>query len=278
MRMCDDPFVVEPCDKPSTEAPCDNLSVTEPCDHLSVKESCGFWLLRVCEQPEEAFVEGFGCLQPQTGTNALAHAPAHLGRDTFIKADAGESPNDRNDRAIRVATKWCGISRMVPFVPLLDLAATHHMPHCGVIIWPGSWSSKLTYCGACVCGPCLLSLSTPLQGLGCRAPWRTADCAAVREGWHGRPYLVRSISCPHCMAARRATFHVSPSHPCCPSSHAIPPWLYHGPPSTSPDHLHLHSSLSHLWISLWFRPHPWPQRAPHPPLHISHPPWPPALQ
>jgi hypothetical protein len=30
--------------------------------------------------------------------------PAH--RDTFIKAEPGESPNDRNDRAIRVAAKW----------------------------------------------------------------------------------------------------------------------------------------------------------------------------
>ncbi|KAF5828225.1 hypothetical protein DUNSADRAFT_18006 [Dunaliella salina] len=27
-------------------------------------------------------------------------------RETFIKSEAGESPNDRNDRAIRVATKW----------------------------------------------------------------------------------------------------------------------------------------------------------------------------
>ena len=27
-------------------------------------------------------------------------------RETFIKAEAGESPNDRNDRAIRVATAW----------------------------------------------------------------------------------------------------------------------------------------------------------------------------
>jgi exosome complex exonuclease DIS3/RRP44 len=27
-------------------------------------------------------------------------------RDTYIKAAAGESVNDRNDRAIRVATKW----------------------------------------------------------------------------------------------------------------------------------------------------------------------------
>ena len=27
-------------------------------------------------------------------------------RETFIKAEAGETPNDRNDRAIRVATAW----------------------------------------------------------------------------------------------------------------------------------------------------------------------------
>jgi hypothetical protein len=27
-------------------------------------------------------------------------------RDTFIQAEPSESPNDRNDRAIRVATKW----------------------------------------------------------------------------------------------------------------------------------------------------------------------------
>lgn len=30
-----------------------------------------------------------------------------LPRDTYVKEEPGESPNDRNDRAIRVATKWC---------------------------------------------------------------------------------------------------------------------------------------------------------------------------
>ena len=29
-----------------------------------------------------------------------------LFRDTFIKQEPGESPNDRNDRAIRVGTAW----------------------------------------------------------------------------------------------------------------------------------------------------------------------------
>lgn len=27
-------------------------------------------------------------------------------RDTYVKEEPGESPNDRNDRAIRVAAKW----------------------------------------------------------------------------------------------------------------------------------------------------------------------------
>ena len=29
-------------------------------------------------------------------------------RETYITAAAGESVNDRNDRALRVAAKWCG--------------------------------------------------------------------------------------------------------------------------------------------------------------------------
>ena len=33
--------------------------------------------------------------------------PSDLCRETYTKAEAGESPNDRNDRAIRVAAAWC---------------------------------------------------------------------------------------------------------------------------------------------------------------------------
>lgn len=29
-------------------------------------------------------------------------------KGTFVERLSGESPNDRNDRAIRVAAKWCG--------------------------------------------------------------------------------------------------------------------------------------------------------------------------
>ena len=29
-----------------------------------------------------------------------------IGRDTYVERDKGESSNDRNDRAIRQATKW----------------------------------------------------------------------------------------------------------------------------------------------------------------------------
>lgn len=37
-------------------------------------------------------------------------------RETFIKSEPGESSNDRNDRAIRVATKWCVFFVCVCFV------------------------------------------------------------------------------------------------------------------------------------------------------------------
>jgi len=43
-------------------------------------------------------------------TRPCACCPALKGalssRETYIKAEAGESPNDRNDRAIRVAAAW----------------------------------------------------------------------------------------------------------------------------------------------------------------------------
>jgi hypothetical protein len=35
-----------------------------------------------------------------------AAAAAVITRETYIKEEPGETPNDRNDRAIRVATKW----------------------------------------------------------------------------------------------------------------------------------------------------------------------------
>jgi hypothetical protein len=45
-----------------------------------------------------------------TSTRSCARRPASEGaspcRETYIKAEAGESPNDRNDRAIRVAAAW----------------------------------------------------------------------------------------------------------------------------------------------------------------------------
>lgn len=36
----------------------------------------------------------------------MHEASLFLCRDTFIKQEPGESPNDRNDRAIRVGTAW----------------------------------------------------------------------------------------------------------------------------------------------------------------------------
>lgn len=41
-------------------------------------------------------------------------------RETYIKADVSESPNDRNDRAIRVATTW--YMRRAPSMPILMLS------------------------------------------------------------------------------------------------------------------------------------------------------------
>lgn len=43
-----------------------------------------------------------------------------LCRETYIKADVSESPNDRNDRAIRVATAW--YMRRVPSMPIILLS------------------------------------------------------------------------------------------------------------------------------------------------------------
>ena len=40
-------------------------------------------------------------------------------RETYIKADVSESPNDRNDRAIRVAAAW--YMRRVPGMPIIVL-------------------------------------------------------------------------------------------------------------------------------------------------------------
>ena len=40
-------------------------------------------------------------------------------RETYIKADVNESPNDRNDRAIRVAAAW--YMRRVPGMPIIVL-------------------------------------------------------------------------------------------------------------------------------------------------------------
>lgn len=37
---------------------------------------------------------------------AADHAVGLVHRETYIQAEAAESPNDRNDRAIRVATAW----------------------------------------------------------------------------------------------------------------------------------------------------------------------------
>lgn len=39
-------------------------------------------------------------------------------RDTFIERDKGESPNDRNDRAIRVATRWYNAHILASLPPL----------------------------------------------------------------------------------------------------------------------------------------------------------------
>lgn len=41
-------------------------------------------------------------------------------RETYIKADVSESPNDRNDRAIRVATAW--YMRRAPTMPIIMLS------------------------------------------------------------------------------------------------------------------------------------------------------------
>ena len=40
-------------------------------------------------------------------------------RETYIKADVSESPNDRNDRAIRIAAAW--YMRRVPGMPIIML-------------------------------------------------------------------------------------------------------------------------------------------------------------
>ena len=40
-------------------------------------------------------------------------------RETYIKADVNESPNDRNDRAIRVAAAW--YMKRVPGMPIIVL-------------------------------------------------------------------------------------------------------------------------------------------------------------
>ena len=47
------------------------------------------------------------------------HAALPCCRETYIKADANESPNDRNDRAIRVAAAW--YMRRVPGMPIIVL-------------------------------------------------------------------------------------------------------------------------------------------------------------
>ena len=41
-------------------------------------------------------------------------------RDTYITAEPGESPNDRNDRAIRVAAAWYD-ARLPPAMPIVFL-------------------------------------------------------------------------------------------------------------------------------------------------------------
>lgn len=52
------------------------------------------------------------CSSPYTAWCAALHRQAHIAthldarRSTFVKTEPGESPNDRNDRAIRVAAKW----------------------------------------------------------------------------------------------------------------------------------------------------------------------------
>ena len=40
-------------------------------------------------------------------------------RDTYIRTDVNESPNDRNDRAIRVAAVW--YMKRVPGMPIIML-------------------------------------------------------------------------------------------------------------------------------------------------------------
>ena len=42
-------------------------------------------------------------------------------RDTYIKAETSESPNDRNDRAIRVAARWYA-ARLGARMPVLLLS------------------------------------------------------------------------------------------------------------------------------------------------------------
>lgn len=48
---------------------------------------------------------------------SLCHLEGFVRRDTFVKAEPGESPNDRNDRAIRVAAAW--YARKLPSMPVL---------------------------------------------------------------------------------------------------------------------------------------------------------------
>lgn len=43
-----------------------------------------------------------------------------LRRETYIKAEPSESPNDRNDRAIRVAAAW--YTQRIPAMPIIMLS------------------------------------------------------------------------------------------------------------------------------------------------------------
>jgi hypothetical protein len=47
-------------------------------------------------------------------------------RDTYVKEEPGESPNDRNDRAIRVAAQWCVCYVTVPCAMHVRLASMAH--------------------------------------------------------------------------------------------------------------------------------------------------------